>query len=182
MKKIPQWLHYSLSLLVLGLIAGLLLAFFNELTAKPIEQNLFNKMMNVLDDELPQYKDLSCDDILNDIPEKSQFKHVYRYSDETSTKAIVYYISTKGYQNGLISILMTIDYETNKINQFRIIEAKEQLEKVSNSDYNLLDASIDSFAFVNLTGATISSTAIKKAVNIVADHYVQYKEILGGAK
>ena len=117
MKKIPQWLHYSLSLLVLGLISGLLLAFFNELTAKPIEQNLFNKMMNVLDEELPQFKDLECENILDDVPEKSQFKHVYRYSDGASTKAIVYYISTKGYQNGLISILMTIDYETDKISQ-----------------------------------------------------------------
>jgi len=180
MKKIPKWLHYSLILLVLGLFSGLLLAYFNEMTTKVIEENLFNEMKSILAEEVPQYASFEPNDITQSVPEKSLFKHVYKYSDGTSTNAIVYYINTKGYQNGLISILMTVDYETDKIVQFTIIEAKEQLGKVSNSQYNLIDASINSFAFTPLAGATISSNAINDAVNIVANHYVQYKTVLGG--
>lgn len=181
MKKIPNWLRYSLVLLLLGMFSGGILAYFNALTSEIIEKIVENEMIEVLNDKLPEYKDFNCDDISNTVPEKEKFKYVYKYSSGEDIKAVVYFINTKGYQNGLISILITIDYETSKVVQFTIIDAKDQMQKIFETDYNLLGADIDAFNFTNMAGVTVSSNAIYGAVNIVAEHYMNhFKNEIGG--
>lgn len=166
-------------LMVFALVAALLLALVNSVTADRIEENTRAKVTAARQEVIGDY---AFENAEADLTGASYITGVYRavYGDEC--KGYVYELESRGY-GGTIYLCVGVDTD-GKVTGVKVsnhVETKglgTDAEKKFMGAFNGLDAVHGRALRVDaMSGATISSDAVKKAVDEAITHFENnYKE------
>lgn len=177
-------LKYALFLLVLGIIAGGLLALVNSFTAPVIEGRKRQAVKELLG-EYFDYASFSTDKA-SLYPEKdSTIEAIYfAFDDEDKVAAVIYQVSAKGY-GGPVVTLVGIKAD-GTFDDAVVVEAKNETpgygSKAIGFDFDVKNKSVDVKAFKTITGATSTSNAVHKGILAAAAHFKTIRNTLGGIK
>lgn len=176
MKKLPKALHYSLLLMILGVIVGSLLSLVNGFTAPIIEENKMKIIVPVLEEIVPEAKEFKM--VTDKFKDRdSTIKNMFiAYSDANQAEklAVIYWVETKGYGGGSVETLIAIDLKTEKFADLQVVSTQGQTpgigDVIETHDFKLAGKSLDSNVD-NISGATYSTNAVKDAVRIASTHF-----------
>lgn len=179
-------LKYALFLLVLGIIAGGLLALVNSFTAPVIEGRKRQAVKELLG-EYFDYASFSTDKA-SLYPEKdSTIEAIYLAFDDEEDKvaaAVIFQVSAKGY-GGPVVTLVGIKAD-GTFDDAVVVEAKNETpgygSKAIGFDFDVKNKSVDVKAFKTITGATYTSNAVHKGILAAAAHFKTIRNTLGGIK
>ena len=184
-------LKYALFLLVLGIIAGGLLALVNSFTAPVIE----GRKRQAVKELLGEYFDYARFDKapLSLYPEKdstikdSTIEAIYFAFDDEEDKvaaAVIFQVSAKGYGGPVVTLVgIKVD---GTFDDAVVVEAKNETpgygSKAIGFDFDVKNKSVDVKAFKTITGATYTSNAVHKGILAAAAHFKTIRNTLGGIK
>lgn len=171
MTKIPYPLKLALFLVILGSICGALLAAVNGVTAPIIEKMKIDQIQAKLEEVVPYENVTFAEATLKDKVKGIVAGYVGSVNGEEV--AIVYHGRRQGYAS-TIEALVSVDLKTGNVLGISIISEQETSGKdIVNFDYGLPGKSINNANnnFQKVSGATVSSEAIKALVlNVQAQH------------
>lgn len=176
MKKLPKALHYSLLLMILGIIVGSLLSLVNGFTSPIIEENKMKIIIPVLEEIVPEGKEFKM--VTDKFKDRDKtIKNIFiAYSDANQAEkiAVIYWVETKGYGNGAVETLVAIDLKNDKFIDLQVVSTQGQTpgigDIIETYDFKLAGKSLDSNVD-NISGATYSANAVIDAVRISSTHY-----------
>jgi len=178
-------LHYTLFLLGLGLIAGFLLGLVNSFTAPVIEKRAKEEATKALREKY-EYADFSLnvyadfENVDNAITEI-----YYAYNSDGNVAAVIYKTSTVGFNNSS-PIIAFVEVKINgTFGKIVILQQSETTgigDKILTHDFGITDSSIDNYNPTLIAGATYSSNAVVKALEVTAKHFKANKDKIGGNK
>ena len=177
MKEMPKTIKYSLLLIILGVIAGVLLAYVNSITAPIIAAREEDELKEVLEGyfECDRFTDETTEYALDQGIEKIYFGYV----DEKLTM-VIYQTSKKGYGGSIVS-LVGITLADDKIVDIQVATAKDETasigSKVVGHDFTVSGENIKDYSFEIISGATISSNAVKNGLIAAINHYTANKSL-----
>jgi len=161
----------GLVLLTLGLICGVLLAACNTLTA-PIITNMENQVKY---DALAEFYTLSNYDLQEvAITDNNNIDTVYLLKNKTdgTVEAVVYSVNAYGYQSD-VKMLIAVNKDYT-VQGYKIVSQAETagLGSLSETyDFKMTGATVtDLTGFDSISGATITSTAVKACFIAVGNH------------
>lgn len=177
---VKKALHYCIFLLALGIICGGLLALVNSFTAPVIAEYEENKVQAELkeifgqDSKFPQ----------TNIPEgsNSAITNVYYWYDSNNVlKGICYKTSTYGYQSDIV-LIVAFSVEDDSVIGFKVTKAAESRGDTFGHDFGVIGQGANNISINNMSGASVSSAAVKKGITIAAKNYLENKaSLIGGA-
>ena len=175
---VKKALHYCLFLLVLGVICGGLLALVNSFTSERIaayQEELVQAELKAAFGE-----DSSFPTIAKPQETEKSINNIYQWIDaEGQLKAVVYKVTTTGYGGDVISIV-AFDITNDSIVGFKVVSASAETRgNATEFDFGFIgDLSTGELSFNVMSGATVTSTAVGKGVEIAANHYNIHKATL----
>ncbi|MDD3348505.1 MAG: FMN-binding protein [Bacilli bacterium] len=177
MKEMPKTIKYSLFLVVLGIIAGVLLAFVNSITAPIIDARKEEELKEVLEEyfECDKFSDETANYSLDKGIEKIYFGYI-----GNNLTMVIYQASTNGYAGPVVS-LVGINIADDKLVDIKVASADKETSgigsKVIGHDFNITGESINDYSFDIISGATVSSNAVKNNLVIAINHYTDNKAL-----
>ncbi len=176
-KNMRETIHLAVRLMLFALVAAILLAVVNAVTAEPIARNDQAKVDAARAQVLEDYTFTELD---GDLSEYSEILGVYRATEGDQTVGYVYELKSKGY-GGQISL--SVGIRDGAISGVRISTHSEtkglgtSAEAPFLEQFTGLPASEESALGVDaMSGATVSSNAVKTAVAQACRHA---EEVLG---
>ncbi|HEY8395274.1 MAG TPA: FMN-binding protein [Bacilli bacterium] len=175
---------YALFLLVIGIIAGGLLALVNSFTAPIIEERQRQAVMEALGEHF-DYPSYSLDKAA-DYPERnSAIESIYyAFDEEDNLAAVIYKVSAKGY-GGQVVTLVGIKADGTFDNAV-VIEANNETQgigsRVLEHDFGVKDENVNDYSYDTVSGATVSSGAVHTGIDVAAAHFKTIQGSLGGIK
>lgn len=176
MKRLPKPLHYSLLLIILGIIVGTLLSFVNKLTAPVIKENKVKIVEPLLREIVLTAKsfDIATEDY-QDLEKNIQDVYI-AYSDEAKKEqsAVIVYVVTSN-QYGDIEAIIAIDIKTNTFLDIKFVASGQtkgygDIDTLNKHDFKLkgqpLDGDID-----GISKASYTTNSIREAVEIAVNFY-----------
>ncbi|MDD3171743.1 MAG: FMN-binding protein [Bacilli bacterium] len=180
MKHAPKSIRYSLFLLVLGIIAGILLATVNSITAPIIEERKENEIKEALQEYFTFDRFSEVTSSYSDLDKA--IEKIYIAYSSNAISAVIYQVSTNGY-GGEVITLIGIDMINDKIIDVKAISATNETSgigsKVIGHDFGVSSELVSDYSFEIIAGASVSSGAVKTGVEIAATHYIANKTSLG---
>ncbi len=181
MKEMPKTIKYSLLLVVLGIIAGVLLAYVNSITAPIIAARKDAELKEILEEyfECDRFTDETTNYNLDKGIEKIYFGYV-----EGKLELVIYQASTNGYGGPIVS-LIGINLADDKLVDIQVASAENETvgigSEVLDHDFSIAGESINDYSFEIISGATVSSNAVKNNLIVVIKHYTENKSLFGKA-
>lgn len=173
MSKLPKPLHYSLLLIILGIIVGALLSLVNMFTAPYIRENKLKVVRPMLEELVSNADKFEVvTDQYKNIDKSIQDVYV-AYVGENQTAVLLYVVTSNRY--GDIESLIGIDITTNKFINIKFIASSQtkgfgDVDTLNKHDFKIqganLDVEIDAYA-----KASFSSKSVQDAINIAAQFY-----------
>lgn len=180
-------------MIIVGFIFSSLLAIINEITYPIIENNKIEKIKTILEKVDNSNKWTTGSDNIN-IGDDEYIDDVFISVDENNNIIIIaYLLTTKGYSNGNIELIVFINNTKNIINGVEIINIENQTKGVGSlivddenyvkvfNNQNVSKYINDSINNHNsesvdiISGATISSRAVVQGVITACNNYKSYK-------
>lgn len=177
MKELPKTIKYSLLLVILGIVAGGLLAYVNSITAPIIAERKDAELKEILEEyfECERFTDETTNYELDKGIEKIYFGYV-----ENNLEVVIYQTSTNGY-GGPIVTLVGINLTDDKLVNLQVASAENETvgigSKVLNHDFSVAGENITDYSFEIISGATVSSNAVKNNLIIAVKHYTENKTL-----
>lgn len=176
-------IRYALFLLVLGIIAGGLLAVVNSFTAPIIEERQREAVMEALNEHF-DYPEYSLDRS-HEYPDRtSEITAIYFAFDEVNVAAVavIYQVTTQGYGGAVISLVGIKADGT--FDDVAVVEAKNETPNLGTQiighDFGIKNESVNNYSYDTIGGATKSSEAVHFAIDIAAAHFKTIQDTLGG--
>ena len=176
-------IRYALFLLVLGIIAGGLLAVVNSFTAPIIEERQREAVMEALNEHF-DYPEYSLDRS-DEYPDRtSEITAIYFAFDEGNVDpvAVIYQVTTQGYGGAVVSLVGIKADGT--FDDVAVVEAKNETPNLGTQiighDFGIKNESVNDYSYDTIGGATKSSEAVHFAIDIAADHFKKIQDKLGG--
>lgn len=188
-----KYLKYFLLMIIVGFIFSSLLAIINEITYPIIENNKIEKIKTILEKVDNSNKWITGSDNIN-IGDDEYIDDVFISVDENNNIIIIaYLLTTKGYSNGNIELIVFINNTKNIINGVEIINIENQTKGVGSlivDDENYVkvfnNQNVSKYINDNInnhnsesvdiiSGATISSRAVVQGVITACNNYKSYK-------
>jgi electron transport complex protein RnfG len=176
-------LKYTIFLLVLGIIAGGLLALVNGITAPIIEQRAKDEATKSLRQNFT-YKDYSFNlvesEYANVVPEITGIYYAFDESD--ALVAVIYETAYTGYERKPIVCQIAINADGSFSKLVIVTQTPEPTNKpfvLQDHDF-ALSGNVSSFTYNAISGATISTTAVANGLNAAAAHFASIQGNLGG--
>lgn len=178
-----ETMKLAVRLMIFALAAALLLAVVNELTEDKIIQNTQNKINAARQSVIGDY---TFEDTGADLSHAECIKGVYAAMKGDRVKGYVYEMETKGYGGtiylsvGIVSKGTISGVTVSSHSETKGLGSKD--EQYFMKDFIGLDVSSGGTGSIDaMSGATISSNAVKKAVNEAMIHFeAHYAETEGG--
>ena len=179
-------LKYSLFLLVLGILAGGLLAFVNSITAPIINERAKEEATRSLKENF-DYADYSLNlvDNLVDEEDKDAYKNItgiYKAYDENGDlAAVIYQTQFMGYENEIVTQISINPDGTfeNLVVVTKTNEPTHQSGTVNEHDFNL-GGNTNSPTYDVISKATSTTSAVSKGIDAASKHFNSIKNSLGG--
>lgn len=177
MKNMPKTIKYSLFLVILGIIAGVLLAYVNSITAPLITAREEAELKEVLESYFvcDKFSDATADYELDKGIEKVYFGYI-----DNALSLVIYQASANGYAGKVIS-LVGIDFSTDKIVDVPVANADSETSGIGSlvvgHDFDLAGKNIGDYEFEVIAGATVSSKAVKASLEAAVNHYLKNKDL-----
>ena len=177
-----ETIKLAVRLMIFALAAALLLAVVNELTEDKIIQNTQNKINAARKSVIGDYV---FEDAGADVSELNCVKGVFAAINGDSTEGYVYELESKGYGGTIyLSVGILSDGSVSGVTVSSHSETKgigSKDEVVFMEGFVGLDAADGADLVDAMSGATVSSNAVKKAVNEAMSHFeAHYAEKEGG--
>ena len=192
-----KYLKYFLLMIIVGFIVSSLLAITNEVTYPIIENNKIEKIKTTLEKVDNSNKWTTGSDNIN-IGDDEYIEDVFISVDENDNIIMIaYLLTTKGYSNGNIELIVFINNTKKIINSVEIINIENQTKGVGSlivDDENYVkvfnNQNVNKYINDNInnhnsesvdiiSGATISSRAVVQGVITACNNFNDYK---GGIK
>ncbi|MFA7434795.1 MAG: hypothetical protein WC006_00335 [Bacilli bacterium] len=177
-------LKYTVFLVVLGLIAGVLLGAVNALTSPIIEERAKEQVVGALRKEF-DYADYSFGKKV-DYPESSDAiqEIFFAFNEDGSLAAVIYQTAVPGYEKtGFVRCFVEIkvDGTFGKAKMISHDDTPSFADKIMDHDFGMADQNVDSYSPV-VAGVTPQFTlgAIIAGFDAAADHFKTIKADLGG--
>jgi electron transport complex protein RnfG len=191
-KKKDTFINMVVSLFAITIIAGFSLGIVNELTVGPIEKGKIERKVNALKQVLPEFDNNPVEEIqlLKSEFAKDSVEVYPAFKNNEFVGAAVIGSTEKGF-SGLIKIMVGFTPD-GKIKNIEVLEQKEtpglgtkmkdekylaQYREKNPSGFNL-KVSKDGGEVDALTGATITSRAFGKAVQMAYDEFIKNNDAL----
>jgi Na+-translocating ferredoxin:NAD+ oxidoreductase subunit G len=172
MDKLPQPIKLGLFLFVLGLLCATLLAVVNSFTAPVIEEAKSAQLAQTLGD---LKTGVTFKDVTSEYTRQSGVRKVYgTYVGETMN-GVIYQVNVSGY-GGVIELLIGFNTDTNTIMGLKVLTQSETPgigNKIVDFDFGITNQPINTTNFNMISGATVSSNAVKAALTIAKAQYAQ---------
>lgn len=168
-------LSLAVRLMVCALAAALLLAVVNAFTAGRIEENTRAKMNAARSEVIGDYE---FADTGADVSGCEFITGIYRAMDGETAAGYVYELDTRGYGGSIFMCVgVSVDGAVTGVKVSAHVETKglgTGDEQLFMARFSGLNAEAGAAAEVDgMTGATVSSTAVKKAVDEALAHYAE---------
>jgi Na+-translocating ferredoxin:NAD+ oxidoreductase RnfG subunit len=178
-----KYLKYTLFLLILGLIAGFLLAFVNSITAPIIRESEEKAAREALSQYYPfaNYKEVTSD--MNNLDANIQ-KVYYAFGVDNKLAAVIYETSVKGYADQVVT-LIAFNPDGTFIDA-KVIAQKEtkgkgdQYQVNPEFSFNVKGETAEEFDYDIIAGATVTGEAAGTGMTSAAKHLRSIQDRLGG--
>ena len=177
-------LKYTLFLLFLGLIAGVLLGSINALTAPIIDQREKEELLAALYEEF-DYPDFSLSQKENYENLDSAIEDIFfAFDEDGKLAAVIYQTAVPGYEKtGFVRTFVEIlvDGSFGVAKMISHDDTPSFADSIYDHDFEMKDQKVDNFSPVT-TGVTQTFTlaAITKGFNEAAKHFRSIQSTLGG--
>lgn len=175
-------LKYTLFLLVMGIVAGGLLALVNSFTAPIIEERQRQAVMEALGEHF-DYPDFSLDKA-NEYPERNKniLAIYFAFDSEGKVAAVIYQTTAKGYGGQIVSLIgIKADGSFDNV---AVVEAGSETKglgtQVLDFDFGVNNESVNDYSYNTISGATVSSEAVHAGIDVAAAHFKSIQGTLGG--
>jgi electron transport complex protein RnfG len=171
-------LKYTLFLLIMGIVAGGLLALVNSFTAPIIEERQRQAVMEVLGEHF-DYQDYSLD-IASKYPDRdTAIMAIYLARNSESEEefdAVIYQTSAKGYGGQIVSLIgIKADGSFDNV---VVVEASGETKglgtQVLDFDFGVNNESVNDYSYNSISGATVSSAAVHIGIDVAAAHFKRH--------
>lgn len=175
-------LKYTLFLLIMGIVAGGLLALVNSFTAPIIEERQRQAVMEALGEHF-DYQDYSLDKA-SDYPDRDTaiMAIYFAFNSEGEVAAVIYQTSAKGYGGQIVSLIgIKADGSFDNV---AVVEASGETKglgtQVLDFDFGVNNESVNDYSYNSISGATVSSAAVHIGIDVAAAHFKSIQGTLGG--
>lgn len=170
-------LHYCLFLLILGIICGGMLALVNSFTSERIKDYQEELVQNELKEIFGS--DSSFPTVSMPEGTSKNISNIYHWIDsDGELKGVVYKVVTSGYGGDIVSII-AFSIADNKVLGFKVISASsESRGNATEFDFGFVGDAAGGLSHNNMSGATITSTAVSNGANIASKHFLTFKDVL----
>lgn len=183
-------LHYSIFLLVLGLLVGGILAALNAWTYPIIKERKEKEVRERLEANFT-FTSFTSEGLLEKYPlagNNATLENIYLIGQEEGQyNEVVYEVKAKGYGGDVVSLVGI--YGTGTISKLVVIDVSSETpgfgSKAATHDFDVAGRSTDNFVFEvgnkenYIAGSTVTSKAVDAGVTLAVAHYNQYKDDLG---
>lgn len=173
-------LKYTLFLLIMGIVAGGLLALVNSFTAPIIEERQRQAVMEVLGEHF-DYQDYSLYKASDDQDLDPAIMAIYlARNSEGEEAAVIYQTSAKGYGGQIVSLIgIKLDGSFDNV---VVVEASGETKglgtQVLDFDFGVNNESVNDYSYNSISGATVSSAAVHIGIDVAAEHFKRH--FIGG--
>ena len=170
--NIEQPVKLGIFLFVLGVVCATLLATVNSFTAPIIEEAKSAQLAQTLGD---LKSNVTFKEITSDYSRLSGVRKVYgTYIGET-LNGVIYLVNVSGY-GGTIEVLIGINTDDDTLMGLKVLSQSETPgigSKIVDFNFGVAGDSITANEFNMISGATVSSNAVKSALAIAKAQYNQ---------
>ncbi|MGD9604539.1 MAG: FMN-binding protein [Bacilli bacterium] len=175
-------LKYSLILIVLGIIAGFLLAFVNNITSEIINERQQEELKAALEQYFP-YEAYSVDQSSNYANLNNKISAIYfGFGADDKVSAVIYKTTSQGYGGDVVSLICI--GADGKIINAKMIEASKETpgkgDKLFDHDFTIANESVDSYSTEIVAGSTLTSDAVIVGIDAAVSHFKTIANTLGG--
>ncbi len=175
-------LKYSLILIVLGILAGFLLAFVNSFTSEIINERKQEEVRLALIEHFP-YDSYSIDQSDNYTNLDSKILEIYfGFGADKKLSSVIYKTKGIGYGGEVIS-LVCINADGTFVD-VKMVEASKETkgigDKVFNHDFKIATESVGSYDAEVLARSSMTSNAVIGGIEAAANHFKTIADTLGG--
>ncbi|MGD9887192.1 MAG: FMN-binding protein [Bacilli bacterium] len=175
-------LKYSLILIVLGIIAGFLLAFVNSITSEIIYERQQAELKAALEEYFP-YEAYSVDQSSQYSNLNTKINAIYfGFGADNKLAAVIYKTKAQGYGGDVISLVCI--GVNGKIVDAKMIEATKETpgkgDKLFDHDFTIANESVDSYSTEIVSGSTVTSNAVIDGIDAAISHFITIEGTLGG--
>lgn len=180
-KPMAKPLKYSLLLIGLGLIAGFLLAYVNNITSGVLAERqraLIEEAMNEYFD-YPSYSVDRSGDYENLDSDISEI--YFAFGTDNKVAAVVYKTVSQGYGGDVVS-LIAIKADGTFDGVYMIEGSKEtpgKGDKVLTHDFQVTGEPAESYSYEILAGSSVTSNAVVSGIEAAAAHFQTIESSLG---
>ena len=183
-------LHYSIFLLVLGLLVGGILAALNAWTYPIIKERKEKEVREKLEASFT-FTSFETEGLLEKYPlagANASIENIYLIGQEEGQyNEVVYEVKSKGYGGDVVYFLSI--YGTGVIGKLVVFDVSSETpgfgSKAATHDFNVAGRSTEDFVFEvgskenYIAGSTVTSRAVDAGVTLAVEHYNKYKDELG---
>ncbi|HHV14059.1 MAG TPA: FMN-binding protein [Acholeplasmataceae bacterium] len=183
-------LHYSIFLLVLGLLVGGILAALNAWTYPIIKERKEREVREKLEASFT-FTSFETEGLLEKYPlagANASIENIYLIGQEEGQyNEVVYEVKSKGYGGDVVYFLSI--YGTGVIGKLVVFDVSSETpgfgSKAATHDFNVAGRSTEDFVFEvgskenYIAGSTVTSRAVDAGVTLAVEHYNKYKDELG---
>ena len=183
-------LHYSIFLLVLGLLVGGILAALNAWTYPIIKERKEREVREKLEASFT-FTSFETEGLLEKYPlagANASIENIYLIGQEEGQyNEVVYEVKSKGYGGDVVYFLSI--YGTGVIGKLVVFDVSSETPgigyKEATHDFNVAGRSTEDFVFEvgskenYIAGSTVTSRAVDAGVTLAVEHYNKYKDELG---
>ncbi|HQQ39815.1 MAG TPA: FMN-binding protein, partial [Bacilli bacterium] len=183
-------LHYSIFLLVLGLLVGGILAALNAWTYPIIKERKEREVREKLEASFT-FTSFETEGLLEKYPlagANASIENIYLIGQEEGQyNEVVYEVKSKGYGGDVVYFLSI--YGTGVIGKLVVFDVSGETpgfgSKATTHDFNVAGRSTEDFVFEvgskenYIAGSTVTSRAVDAGVTLAVEHYNKYKDELG---
>lgn len=176
--------HYFIFLLILGVLAGGLLATINSFTAPIIEEAKEAEVQQELRNLFGN--DSNFPSITKPEGTTREIVDIYQWYDATDTlKGIVYKTTTKGY-GGDVTIIVAFSATDNTVIGFSVVDVSKETSgfgsQAATHDFAVNGQTAGSITITPISGSTRTSNAVNKGIQLSSANYLLFKStLIGGA-
>lgn len=180
-KPMAKPLKYSFLLIGLGLIAGFLLAYVNNITSGVLAERqraLIQEAMN----EYFDYDSYSIDRSGDYENLDSDISEIYfAFGADDKVAAVIYKTVSQGYGGDVVSLIAIKADGT--FDGVHMIEGSKETpgkgDKVLTHDFQVTNESVDDYTYEILAGSSVTSNAVVNGINAAAEHFQTIESTLG---
>ena len=175
-------IKYAVFLILLGVLAGLLLAFVNGITSEIISSRERQKIKEALQ-EYFDYAEYS-ENISTQYPDLNKaIQEIYLGYDSTGkVTGVIYKTSAMGYGGQVVALIaITIDGTIDKIVIVDISTETPGIgDRVKGYDFNVIGESVANYSPQVIAGVTYTANAVVIGINASVTHFKANQSSLGG--